>query len=180
MWKVHCSYCFDCTCVSCSRNNITQLRNLPAAMIQGSTPTLEFSGRMLISQSSWEGVSFSPRYETQCENTPDLKYITYEDLFCPCMDISRIILLFFPEIPVISFACNTETPTTTLPIFIRVQLLSICWLAWRKYRPSVHMAACCSVMIAVPTHRNKATFVCKIMKRWCTTHVLYRSKRYTK
>lgn len=92
MWKVHCSYCFDCTCVSCSRNNVTQLRNLPAAMIQGSTPTLEFSGRMLISQSSWEGVSFSPRYETPCENTPDLKYITYEDLFRPSMDISRIIL----------------------------------------------------------------------------------------
>lgn len=51
-----------------------------------------------------------------------------------------------------------QTPTvktsSSLPIFIRVQLLSICWLAWRKYRPSVHMAACCSVMMAVPTHQR--------------------------
>lgn len=44
----------------------------------------------------------------------------------------------------------TETPRWTLPIFIRVQLLSICWLACRKYRPSVHIAACCSVTMAVP------------------------------
>lgn len=41
------------------------LHDLPAAMIHGSTPTLEFSGRMLMSQSSWEGVSFSPGCETQ-------------------------------------------------------------------------------------------------------------------
>lgn len=52
-------------------------------------------------------------------------------------------------------SCTTETLSGTLPIFIRVQLLSICWLAWRKYRPSVHIAACCSVTMAVPARNNK-------------------------
>ena len=47
-------------------------------------------------------------------------------------------------------SCTNYTSMRTLPIFIRVQLLSICWLAWRKYRPSVHIAACCSVTMAVP------------------------------
>lgn len=50
---------------------------------------------------------------------------------------------------------NFHQVRRTLPIFIRVQLLSICWLAWRKYRPSVHIAAYCSVTMAVPTHHNK-------------------------
>lgn len=36
---------------------------IPAAMIQGSTPTLEFSGKTLISQSSCDGVSFSPIFK---------------------------------------------------------------------------------------------------------------------
>ncbi len=52
-------------------------------------------------------------------------------------------------------SCTTETPSRALPIFMRVQLLSICWLAWRKYRPSVHIAACCSVTMAVPAHHDK-------------------------
>lgn len=44
-----------------------RLLNAPAAMIQGSTPTLEFSGSTLISQSSWDGVSFRPGGEQQTE-----------------------------------------------------------------------------------------------------------------
>lgn len=44
---------------------VLRLLNAPAAMIQGSTPTLEFSGSTLISQSSWDGVSFRPGGEQQ-------------------------------------------------------------------------------------------------------------------
>lgn len=51
--------------VICELRFTRHLHDLPAAMIHGSTPTLEFSGRMLMSQSSWEGVSFSPGCETQ-------------------------------------------------------------------------------------------------------------------
>lgn len=61
--------------------------NIPAAMIQGSTPTLEFSGRTLISQSSWEGVSFSPITKNMfmahwsiC--TINLIHTTMEQFFC--------------------------------------------------------------------------------------------------
>lgn len=69
--------------------------------------------------------------------------------------LKRWFLLFLLSL------CATETSLKSLPIFMRVQLLSICWLAWRKYLPSVHMAACCSVTMAVPKRHSKQTFICK-------------------
>lgn len=71
------------------------------------------------------------------------------------------------------------------PDFIRVQLESNCWLACKKYRPSVHKAALSVVTTANPvTYSDTWTILCfsttnqqiPWIQKW--THVVHRTQQY--
>lgn len=62
-------------------------------------------------------------------------------------------------------SCHVGTPS--IPRFSSVQLLSSCFAAWLKYRPSVDSDACVKEMTAVPAEPEKPEMNSAIEK-WLT------------